>query len=138
MLIGIKFRAEYNSVPPICTIRTKKTSHTITLSKTDMFEQDFYVEETDVLEIEFTNKDGQDDNVVHIDSISIDEINQQHYIYQGVFYPQYDREWLESQTQPPPAQYSPCTELRLKGVWKYNIKTPIWKMLMEKWLNDDR
>ena len=138
MKIEIKFRSIFKKIKPICRIYTKNDSHTIEIDKQQTFIGQFDIAHKDTLNIEFTNKDGVDDNVVHIDELHIDEINLQHCIYEGEFFPEYDSKWLEQQTTAPPESYKPCTELRLKGIWKFSIITPIWKMIMEKWLNDKR
>ena len=138
MKVKINFRSQYQNTKPVCKVFTQKTTYTTEVEKQHRFEQDFDLQQNDTLNIEFVNKDGIDDNVVHIDEISIDDINLQHYIYEGEFWPEYDSKWLELQTTAPPESYQPCTELRLKGIWKFNIITPIWKMIMEKWLNDKR
>jgi len=138
MKIEIQFRSTYKSLPPVCQISSRHTQHNVEIQKQFTFTQDFDLKLKDFLHIEFVNKDGIDNNIVYIDGIKIDDINLQHYIYDGIFYPEYDSNWLEQQTVKPPQTYQPCTELRLKGIWKLSIITPIWKMIMEKWLNDHR
>ena len=137
MKVKIIFRSQYKRTKPICKIFSHNTSYELAIDN-DMFEEDFDLQQNDAVNIEFMNKDGVDDNVVFIDEIHIDDINIQHYIYDGEFFPEYDNEWLQKQNTVPPMSYKPCTELRLKGVWKLSIITPIWKMMMEKWLNDKK
>ena len=138
MKIKIDLRSQYKNVIPVCKIYSRYSEYTIEIPNNLKFEQDFDIKMKDFLHIEFVNKDGNDDNVIFIDSIEIDGINLQHYIYEGTFYPEYDADWLSEQSTRPPTTFKPCTELRLKGVWKFSIITPIWKMIMEKWLNDSR
>ena len=137
MKVKIKFKSEYKNIKPICKIFSKSSSYEFEIDN-NVFDEDFELQQEDVLNIEFLNKDGVDDNVVHIDEICIDDINIQHYIYDGEFFPEYDKDWLHKQSTTPPSSYKPCTELRLKGIWKLKIKIPIWKMMMEKWLQDER
>ena len=138
MKIDIKLRSDYRNTKPICKIYSKKNTYQIAVENEQIFTRDFDIDERDTLNIEFTNKDGVDDNVVYIDQVSVDDINLQHFIYEGEFFPEYAPDWLKEQKELPPSSYKPCTELRLKGTWKLQFKTPIWKMMMEKWLQDER
>ena len=47
-----------------------------------------------------------------------------------------DTEWYSKQNPKPPSEYTPCLELRHHGIWSLEISTPIWKMIMEQWIND--
>ena len=136
--VKIQFVGTYTHTKPLCKVSSKKNSFDVNVEKNQTFEEMFDFDNEDYLHIEFVNKDGIDDNVVEIKSIEIDNIDLQHYIYQGIFYPQYDPNWLQMQKDIPPKFYKPCTQLRLNGVWKFSIITPIWKMIMNKWLNDNR
>lgn len=138
MKIEINFKADYERTKPVCRIYSHNSSHQIVLEHESTFAGDFDLEERDTLHIEFINKDDIDDNVIHIDRVLVDDINLQHFIYEGEFFPQYEPNWLKKQKESPPDSYKPCTELRLKGIWELQINTPIWKMIMEKWLNDER
>lgn len=138
MKIKIFFKSQFKKVVPEVEISTKYNIYKTLLDNDTIFEKEFNLQQKDTLKINFLNKDGVDDNIIFIESIEIDEINLQHYIYDGIFYPEYDQNWLAQQTQTPPTFYKPCTELRLKGTWHLNIQLPVWKMIMEKWLNDNR
>jgi len=140
MQIELVLEAEFHNTPPICNIRSKYGAATFTLleEKNNLVKSDFDLQEDDFIEIEFHNKDDHDDNVIKIKKLKIDSIDLQHFIFNGIFTPIYNNEWYEKQNPKPPATYSPCTELRHKGTWKINIKLPIWKFMMEKWIKDER
>ena len=138
MKIEIGLKADYKRTKPVCRIYSQNSSHQVVVEHESTFTGDFNLDESDTLNIEFMNKDDLDDNVIHIDQVLVDDINLQHFIYEGEFFPQYEPNWLKKQKESPPGSYKPCTELRLKGIWKLQINTPIWKMIMEKWLNDER
>jgi len=138
MKIKIVLKSQFKKIVPEVEISTTNNIYKTLLDTDTIFEKEFNLQQKDVLKINFLNKDGVDDNIIFIKSIEIDEINLQHYIHDGIFYPEYDQNWLAQQIQIPPTFYKPCTELRLKGTWHLNIQLPIWKMIMEKWLNDNR
>ena len=138
MKVKIVFNAKFKKIKPKLFVGSENNSFNVELEKQTVFEEEFDLVPKDTLLIEFLNKCGVEDNIVFIKSIEIDGINLQHYIYDGTFFPEYDQDWLQKQTVTPPNFYKPCTELRVKGEWKLGITTPIWKMIMEKWLHDDR
>jgi len=98
---------------------------------------DLIVDKKDQLKISFKNKCDHEDNVIRLKKLKIDDIDLQHFIYEGKFYPAYNKEWYDKQVIKPPLYYRPGTEMRHTGVWILNITTPIWKMVMEQWLNDE-
>lgn len=138
MKIKIFLKSEFKKTPPKLEISTSKNNYQLFLDRETIFVKNFDLLQKDILKINFLNKDGIDNNIVFIKNIQIDDIDLQHYIFKGIFYPEYDEQWVVKQKEKPPVFYKPCTELRLKGVWKLDITTPIWKMIMEKWLNDNR
>ena len=136
MKIKIEFETEYKKVKPKCHVSTINDGASFDLEKKLTVDIDLVVVENDNLSIEFLNKDDNDDNVIKIKSIHIDDINLQHFIYKGVFRPAYNNEWYSKQDPKPPSEYTPCLELRHHGIWSLEISTPIWKMIMEQWIND--
>ena len=138
MKIKLNLETEYNKTAPQCRIFSLKDSETVQLEKESVVELDFNLQNKDTLSINFFNKDGVDDNVIKINEIHIDDINIQHFIYNGTFFPEYNKNWYAEQVVKPPKFYSPCTELRHNGIWNLNITTPIWKMIMNEWVKDDR
>ena len=139
MQINLTLESTFKNTAPICNILTNKESvQMICNKKTNKFEIDLAMEKTDKFRIEFINKDGHDDNVVDIKELSIDGINLQHFIYKGEYRPEYNQHWFDRQEIKPPEVYCPGTELRHNGTWHMDISQPIWKMIMEGWLDDDR
>lgn len=134
MKIDIQFTPEYKNVPPKIKIGDKsfviKNKQTVSI--------DLPFKEKDQLIVEFINKDDNDDNCINIGSVHIDEINLQHFIFLGKFYPEYNQDWYSKQNPKPPEYYCPGTAMRHNGSWKLDVVTPIFKMILNEWLKDER
>ena len=117
----------------------KKTAPEISIScKSKKQECNFDIHNSDILQVYFLNKDDQDNNVIEIKKLYIDGINLQHFIYEGEFTPIYNQNWYNLQKTKPPSVYKPGTEMRHNGIWSLPITLPIWKMMMDNWITDDR
>ena len=139
MKIRIILGSKYKSTVPFCHIESKHSHGQIFLEgKETVFESDFDMGGEDYISITFSNKDDADNNVVYIKKISVDEIDMHHFIYKGEFKPNYNKDWYEKQDPRPPLTYSPCTELRHNGTWSLKVNTPIWKTIMENWIQDEK
>lgn len=138
MKIEINLDCSFDKTPPICIFGSKHNSIEQTLQRTNNVVFDFDIEAEDFLSIDFINKDDMDDNVVYIKKVLVDSIDLQHFLLNGTFTPRYNMDWFAEQNPKPPLVYVPCTELRHGGVWQINLTTPIWKMIMEEWLNDKK
>jgi len=138
MKIKIGIECVYKDVNPVCIFSSADSSVSRNLSSRSFLEIDLALRQKDSINIDFVNKDDLDDNVVIIKKLIVDGIDLQHFIYKGCFTPRYNTEWYEEQKPKPPAVYSPCTELRHSGVWSIDVTTPVWKMMMEEWTNDER
>ena len=139
MQVKLLLDTQYNITAPICSVGSTTNEKQFTLQdKNCTIDCDLPFLPEDQLSIKFTNKDDFDDNVVFIKKIYIDGIDLQHFILKGIFTPIYNMDWYNKQTVKPPLTYNPCTELRHNGVWKLDIKKPIWKMMLDNWMNDER
>jgi hypothetical protein len=139
MKVKILLDTEYNKTAPICSVgSTTNEKQFVLQDKTCTIRCNLLFLPEDELHIKFTNKDDSDDNVILIKKIYIDGIDLQHFIFKGTFNPIYNMDWFNKQSIKPPRSYSPCTELRHNGVWRLDIKKPIWKMIMNKWIQDER
>ena len=138
MKVELHLDCEFDKTPPICVFGSKHNSREHQLQKSNIVVLDFDIESADHLSIDFANKDDSDDNVVVIKKILVDNIDLQHFLLKGEFRPRYNMDWYSEQDPKPPLVYVPCTELRHSGVWRIKLKTPIWKMIMEEWLDDQR
>ena len=139
MEVKLLLDTEYKKTAPTCSIGSTTNEKQFTLrEKTSTIACDLPFLPEDQLYIKFTNKDDLDDNVIVIKKIYIDDIDLQHFILKGTFEPIYNMDWFNKQSVKPPKTYSPCTELRHNGVWRLEIKKPIWKMMLENWMNDER
>lgn len=138
MKVDIHVDCVYRNTKPQCVFSCVTDSINKLLDHSNIVSLNFDLQSKDEIKIEFTNKDEQDDNVVIIKKIVVDDIDLQHYIYHGSFEPKYNKDWYAKQQVKPPRVYSPCTELRHNGVWNIKIETPVWKMIMNKWIQDER
>lgn len=92
----------------------------------------------DQLKIKFFDKihihNSEKDTYVELKKISIDDINLQHFLFQGKFYPCYDENFYRDFS--PPDYYQPGTTMYHNGVFEVDIKTPIWKFLMDSYYHE--
>jgi len=139
MEIEVEFETFFkNKIPCVDAATTLSNKKDIMLDsevKNIKLDLDFLAE--DQLKITFKNKCDEEDNFIRIKKLKIDDIDLQHFIYEGMFYPVYNKDWYEEQEIKPPLYYKPGTEMRHNGSWILNVKTPIWKMVMEQWLQDE-
>lgn len=77
------------------------------------------------------------DTWVEITGIIIDDINLQHFIFNGKQWPFYTSEEFRKMYNMP-AFYQPGTKIFLNGCFELDITTPIWKFLMEAQEKDAR
>ena len=88
----------------------------------------------DQLKIKFFDKihiDSEHDTSVELKSIVIDDIDLQHFLFAGKFYPCYDENFYKDFS--PPEYYQPGTVMYHNGTFELDIKTPIWKFLMDSY-----
>ena len=91
---------------------------------------DFYP--VDCLNIKFTGKvHTVPDTFVKLNKVIIDEIDMQQFLLQGKYFPMYDENFYNEFT--PEDFYCPGTDFYHNGVFELQIKTPIWKFMMEKY-----
>ena len=139
MRLSLILKAKYKKTQPVVKISTANDSVEHKLNQDDnSIDIDLKTIENDEISIEFTNKDDNDDNVVELKKLSVDDIDLQHFIFEGTFVPVYNKEWYDSLDVKPPKEYKPGTVMRHQGVWSLPIKLPIWKMIMEQWINDEK
>jgi len=139
MRLSLILKAKYKKTQPVVKISTTNDFVEHKLNQDDnSIDIDLKTIENDEISIEFTNKDDNDDNVVELKKLSVDDIDLQHFIFEGTFVPVYNKEWYDSLDVKPPNVYRPGTVMRHQGVWSLPIKLPIWKMIMEQWINDEK
>jgi hypothetical protein len=89
----------------------------------------------DQLKIQFFDKihipNSDKDTFVELKKISIDDINLQHFLFTGKFYPLYDENFYRDFN--PPDCYQPGSTMYHNGTFELDIKTPIWKFLMDSY-----
>ena len=139
MKTEIKFSAFYKDRKPCIDVETSIDGRKdiILDSSEKTIALDINYKNIDNLKIKFKNKCDNENNSIKIISLKLDDIDMQHFIYQGKFYPEYNKNWYDQQTNKPPLFYKPGTEMRHNGVWILETKTPIWKMVMDQWLTDE-
>ena len=90
MKVKIHFNTEYKKTAPEISIRCKSKKQEYTLTKKEnIIECNFDIHNSDTLQVQFLNKDDQDNNVIEIKKLYIDGIDLQHFIYEGEFTPIY-------------------------------------------------
>ena len=89
----------------------------------------------DQLRIKFFDKihipDSKEDTCVELKSIAVDDIDLQHFLFSGKFYPCYDENFYKDFS--PPDYYQPGSMMYHNGTFELDIKTPIWKFLMDSY-----
>jgi len=95
----------------------------IELSPVDEIRICFY----DKIHIDNSSKD----TYIDLKKLEIDDINLQHFILKGKYYPNYNENFYKEFS--PPEFYQPGTTLYHNGVFVLEIKTPIWKFLMDSY-----
>ena len=139
MKISLIIFATFQKTAPNIKITTNKDSTELELKQGEnLLDVNLNIESEDNISLTFLNKDDMDNNIVEIKKILIDDIDLQHFIFEGIFTPIYNNEWYNSLDIKPPKFYQPGTEMRHNGSWVLPIKTPIWKMLMERWIDDQK
>jgi len=74
------------------------------------------------------------DQILHIKSIEIDEINIGGLVYEGVYRPQYQEPWLSQQEKagvPIKTEIKTCLGLGWNGTWTLRFESPFYMWLLE-------
>lgn len=89
----------------------------------------------DQLRIKFYDKihvpDSNKDTFIKLNQVLIDDINLQHFLFDGKFFPCYDE--LFHKEYSPPDYYQPGSVMYHNGTFEVDFKTPIWKFLMDSY-----
>jgi hypothetical protein len=136
--VKIHFIPTFQNTPPVVSIGQGEFRRLFTLDHPKYVELELPFGPADTLAVEFINKDDSDDNTVAITDVAIADINLQHFIYRGRFYPSYNQDWYSKQEIKPPEFYCPGTEMRHSGTWVLDVTTPVFKMVLNNWLHDER
>ena len=139
--MNVKFNIDtkFKTTPPHCRFFSSIDETKLIIDKnSQVIELDLNFHQNDFIGIEFLNKGDADDNIVEIKKVSIDDIDLQHFIFNGTFEPVYNIDWYNKQITKPPKVYKPGTLLRHHGIWKLDILLPILKMVLDFWVNDEK
>ena len=74
------------------------------------------------------------DQLLHIKSIEIDEIDIGSLIYEGVYKPKYPEPWATQQTEAgnkPPETLKNITQMGHNGTWTFTFESPFYMWLLE-------
>ena len=74
------------------------------------------------------------DQLLHIKSIEIDEIDIGSLIYEGVYKPKYPEPWATQQTEAgnkPPETLKNVTQMGHNGTWTFTFESPFYMWLLE-------
>lgn len=134
----IEFDVRYTAVIPEVRLFSSIDSCNVKLLHSGEYRCQLNFNPECLIGVEFLNKDDIDDNWVEIKKIKIDNIDFQHFIFKGKFYPIYNPLWFESQKIKPPEFYCPGTQMRHAGKWVLPVTIPIFKTILNQWLNDER
>jgi len=80
------------------------------------------------------NGDVLKDQLLHIKSIEIDEINIGALVYEGVYTPQYPEPWATQQRQAGvelPESFKNVTSMGHDGKWRFKFNSPFYMWLLE-------
>lgn len=138
MKVTILFEPHFTNCVPIVNVQTSVDSQQITVDHAAAYTVELSTAHTDLLCVDFVNKCDVDDNWIEIKKVELDDIDLQHFIFNGRFYPRYNPDWFAKQNPPPPMFYCPGTQIRLGGQWQLPIKTPVYKTVLDFWIDDER
>ena len=74
------------------------------------------------------------DQLLHIKSIEIDEIDIGGLVYEGVYKPEYPEPWATQQTEAgnkPPETLKNVTQMGHNGTWTFTFESPFYMWLLE-------
>ena len=74
------------------------------------------------------------DQLLHIKSIEIDEIDIDGLVYEGVYKPEYPEPWATQQTEAgnkPPETLKNVTQMGHNGTWTFTFESPFYMWLLE-------
>ena len=74
------------------------------------------------------------DQILHIKSIEIDEIDIGSLVYEGVYEPKYAEPWftqIKEAGREPPKTFKNCTGLGHNGTWTFTFGSPFYMWLLE-------
>jgi hypothetical protein len=138
MKIKIDFDPHYINFAPVVDIYTDQGKANIEIRSAGQYDLELPANSNDTLCIEFTNKSSSEDNWIEIKKIVLDDIDLQHFIFNGKFWPRYNTDWLQQQDPKPPTFYCPGTHMRHEGVWQLPVKLPIYRTVLDFWIDDER
>jgi len=151
----LKFKLELYATmwdkPPIADIKINEKSHfkeeiTGTNDKPTIIEFEYELEEGKSYNL-IINRSGKNvtqtkiedgkivkDQLLHIKSIEIDEIDIGGLIYEGVYKPEYPEPWATQQTEAgnkPPETLKNVTLMGHNGTWTFTFESPFYMWLLE-------
>lgn len=138
MKVNIALESHYTNCIPKVNIGTSLDCEQIEVKDSAVYTLELPSASSDMLWVEFVNKCDADDNWIEIKKIELDDINLEHFIFNGRFYPRYNPDWFAKQATQPPEFYCPGTQIRLGGQWQLPIKIPVYKTVLDFWINDER
>lgn len=104
------------------------------LSDSKTFQIEKWLEpESYFIAIEFINKTNRDtipgtdlDKAIIIESIEFNKISSDKFIWESLYYPTYDPEWVKQQTVAPDTTLKFCNYLGWNGTWRLDFTVPIF------------
>jgi hypothetical protein len=74
------------------------------------------------------------DQLLHIKTLEIDDIELGALMYDGIYKPKYPERWYEQQKtlgKAPPAEFNNCDNMGFNGEWTFGFQTPWYEWLLE-------
>lgn len=136
--ITIEFDVGYTAIVPEVKVFSSADSRNFKLADSGEYRCQLMFNPKCCIGVEFLNKDNADNNWLEIKKICIDNIKLEHLIFEGKLYPVYNPVWLATLTQQPPEFYCPGTQMREAGKWILPITVPVFKTVLNQWLNDEQ
>ena len=136
--ITIEFDVGYTLAVPEVKIFSSADSRNFKLAQSGEYSCQLMFNSECCIGVEFLNKNNDDNNWLEIKKICIDNIDLEHFIFKGKFYPVYDPARLATLTQPPPEFYCPGTQMLEAGKWILPVTVPVFKTILNQWLDDEQ
>lgn len=125
----MKCTAMINSTASATLVFTSRHSDSVATAEIESgsHQQTFTICDTPVDQIRIYVQD-KTEGYIEITNLQVDDIDLQHGIQLGKFYPDYDANYYAEHA--PPKYYKPGTQWYHNGEWCLNITKPIWEYML--------
>jgi len=131
--LDIHLRSIWHDDPPEINIGIDDDIQRIVLRDNQMFHYEFTADNTATLTVELLNKTDADtrpdkglDKAVIIESVSFFDIEDDRFVWQGEYRPEYPEPWYSEQTVRPEPLLKNHTYLSWNGKWTLTFDLPVF------------